>query len=331
MIGKHFPAVIVLTAVGCLAAMFLSLFTGAAMLSPFELISAAFSGDDTPEKIIFLYVRLPRTIACLAAGAGLAVSGAVIQSVLANKLASPGIIGVNAGAGLGVTICCAFYSVSGWNTAGAAFLGAFIAVMIVALAAGKTGASRSTVILGGVAVNSFLTAISEGITTLIPDIASMTSDFKTGGFAGVTPTRVYPAFIIILIALVIVFSLSNELDLLSMGEETAQGLGLHVKMFRTVFLILSALLAGAAVSFAGLLGFVGLIVPNIARKIVGGEGKRLIPICAMGGAMFVTLCDSAARVLFPPYELPAGIVMSVIGAPFFIFLLVKNKGGHSSG
>jgi len=100
---------------------------------------------------------------------------------------------------------------------------------------------------------------------------------------------------------------------------------------RTVFLALAALLAGASVSFAGLLGFVGLIIPNIARQLVGGESKRLLPVCAAGGAMFVTLCDCAARILFAPYEIPTGIVMSVIGAPFFIYLLFRHKGGHANG
>ncbi|MDE5991776.1 MAG: iron ABC transporter permease, partial [Oscillospiraceae bacterium] len=265
------------------------------------------------------------------AGAGLAVAGALIQGVLANSLASPGIIGVNAGAGLGVTLCCALGAISGWAVAGSAFVGALAAVLTVAVAARKTAASRSAVILGGVAVNSFLAAISEAITTLFSDVSSLSADFRTGGFSGVSPARLVPAGIAIIAALAVSLSLSNELDLLAMGEDTAQGLGLPVKKVRTLFLVLAAMLAGASVSFAGLLGFVGLIVPNMARRIVGGESKRILPICAVGGAAFVTLCDCIARVMFAPFEIPAGIVMSAVGAPFFIFLLFRRKGGHSRG
>lgn len=310
-----------------MASRLLSICVGAVRLSPFEF----FSGTNTAHWRIFRYARLPRTIACLLAGAGLSTSGAIIQGVLANRLASPGIIGVNAGAGLGVTVCCALGAVSGWAAAGSAFLGALFAVLAVAIAAQKTCASRSAVILGGVAVNSFLTAVSEAIITIYPEIGAYTADFRTGGFSGVTDSKLIPAGVMIIIALIVSFTLSNELDVLSMGEDTAQGLGLSVKKMRTVFLVLAALLAGASVSFAGLLGFVGLIVPNMAKRIVGGESRRLLPLCALGGAMFVTLCDCAARTLFSPYEIATGIVMSAIGAPFFIFLLYKWKGGHSRG
>ncbi|MBD5114923.1 MAG: iron ABC transporter permease [Ruminococcaceae bacterium] len=327
MRDKRFVLVISIAAFGCLLAALLSICVGAVWISPFDF----FGGFDTAEWRIFRYARLPRTLACLMAGAGLSTSGAVIQGVLANRLASPGVIGVNAGAGLGVTLCCAFGAVSGWTVAGASFAGALAAVMTVAFAAQKTYASRSAVILGGVAVNSFLTAISEGIITLYPEIGAYTADFRTGGFSGVSDSRLIPASVMIIIALAAVFTLSNELDVLSMGEDMAQGLGLPVKKMRTVFLALAALLAGASVSFAGLLGFVGLIVPNMAKRLVGGESRRLLPLCAVGGAMFVTLCDCAAKSVFSPYEIPTGIVMSAIGAPFFIFLLFKLKGGHSRG
>lgn len=320
---KKYGKVFLIVSAGCILAAVISLCVGAVWLSPAELF-----GGNTPEWRIFRYARLPRTAACLLAGAGLATAGAVIQGVLANRLASPGIIGVNAGAGLGVTVCCAFGAVYGWAVAGAAFLGALLAVLTVAFAAQKVSASRSAVILGGVAVNSFLTAVSEGIITLIPEVGAFTADFRTGGFSGVSSSRLIPAGIMIIVGLAAVFSLTNELDLLSMGEETAQGLGLSAKKMRTVFLTLAALLAGASVSFAGLLGFVGLVVPNIARKLLGGESRFLLPLSATFGAMLVTLCDCAARTLFAPYEIPTGIVLSAIGAPFFIMLLLRHKGGH---
>lgn len=294
-----------------------------------EVIQLGIGNVATPAARIFWYARLPRTAACVLSGAALAVSGAVIQGVLTNKLASPGIIGVNAGAGLAVTICCAFGVFSGWAIAGAAFGGAIAAVMLVALTAQKIGASRTTVILGGVAVNSCLNAASEAISILVPDAGMQAAGFRVGGFSNVAYARLLPAGILILVGLCVLFTLTNELDVISLGEDTAQGLGMPVKEIRTVFLGLSALLAGAAVSFSGLLGFVGLIVPHVARKLVTNESGKLLPFCAIVGAGFVTICDLLARTMFSPYEIPVGILMSFIGGPFFLFLLINRKGGHS--
>lgn len=320
-----FPA----AAVFCLAAAVCSLLLGAVPLSPRQLLQAALGGPGNTAGYIFWYARLPRTAACLLSGAALAVSGAVIQTVLSNKLASPSIIGVNAGAGLAVTVCCALGFLSGWTIALSAFGGAMASVLLVVFTARKTGASRTTVILGGVAVNSFLNALSEALTTLIPDAGVLSGDFRVGGFSSVVPARLIPAGILIVAALLVVLSLHNELDVLSLGEETAQSLGMSVRKMRTLLLVLAALLAGASVSFAGLLGFVGLIVPHAVRRLAGMESRYLLPLCALCGAGFVTACDLAARLLFIPYELPVGILMSVLGGPFFLLLLVKRKGGRT--
>lgn len=313
----------------CLTAAMLSLLLGAVGLSPAQLWQALAEGPKSTAGYIFWYARLPRTAACLLSGAALSVSGAVIQAVLSNKLASPGIIGVNAGAGLAVTVCCALGLLSGWVIALAAFGGAMISVLLVMFAAEKTGASRTTVILGGVAVNSFLGALSEALTTLVPDAGVLSGDFRVGGFSSVVPVRLVPAGILICAALVILLTLHNDLDVLALGEETARSLGMPVKRMRTFFLVLAAMLAGASVSFAGLLGFVGLIIPHAMRSLVGSESRCLLPLCAIGGAGFVTLCDLAARLLFIPYELPVGILMSVLGGPFFLMLLMKRKGGRA--
>lgn len=312
-----------------LTAAVFSLLLGAVRLTPAQLWQAFVKGPGSTAGYIFWYARLPRTLACLLSGAALAVSGAVIQSVLSNKLASPGIIGVNAGAGLAVTVCCALGLLSGWTIALSAFGGAMLSVLLVVFTAEKTGASRTTVILGGVAVNSFLGALSEALTTLIPDAGVLSGDFRVGGFASVVPVRLLPAGILILGALAVILTLRNDLEVLSLGEETARSLGMSVKRMRTLFLVLAAMLAGASVSFAGLLGFVGLIVPHALRRITGSETGLLLPLCAIGGAGFVTACDLAARLLFIPYELPVGILMSVLGGPFFLGLLLKRKGGRS--
>lgn len=320
-----FPAAILF----CLAAACLSLLLGAVRLSPGELLQALAGGPNSTAGYIFWYARLPRTLACLLSGAALAVSGAVIQAVLNNSLASPGIIGVNAGAGLAVTVCCALGLLSGWTIALSAFGGAMISVLLVVFTAEKTGASRTTVILGGVAVNAFLNALSEAVTTLIPEAGMLAGDFRVGGFSSVVPVRLLPAGLLICGALLVILTLHNDLDVLALGEDTARSLGMDVKRIRTLFLVLSAMLAGASVSFAGLLGFVGLIVPHALRSLVGSESRSLLPLCAIGGAGFVAACDLAARLLFIPYELPAGILMSVLGGPFFLFLLLKRKGGRT--
>lgn len=320
-----FPAAVLF----CLTAAVFSLLLGAVQLWPEQLWQAVLEGPRSTAGYIFWYARLPRTLACLLSGAALAVSGAVIQAVLSNKLASPGIIGVNAGAGLAVTLCCALGLLSGWAIALSAFGGAMLSVLLVMFAAEKTGASRTTVILGGIAVNSFLNALSEALTALIPDAGVLSSDFRVGGFSSVVPVRLLPAGLLICIALIVLLTLHNDLDVLALGEETAQSLGMSVKRIRTLFLVLAAMLAGASVSFAGLLGFVGLIVPHAVRNLTGSESRYLLPLCAVGGAGFVTACDLAARLVFSPFELPVGILMSVLGGPFFLALLLKRKGGRS--
>ena len=208
---------------------------------------------------------------------------------------------------------------------GAAFLGSLAAVAVITLAAYRTQASRSTVILGGVAVNAVLNAFSESVAVLVPDTAVLTAEFRIGGFSGVSHIRLIPAAVLISGALTVLLTLTNELDLLTLGDETAQGLGMSVRRTKTLFLLLAALLAGASVSFAGLLGFVGLIVPHFVRKIVGNTGRILLPACILYGGGFVTLCDLLSRTLSAPYELPVGILMAVIGGPFFVLLLLKHK------
>lgn len=317
-----------IAAAACLAAGLLSLCLGAARLSLEELYRAILAGPRDTAGFIFWYVRLPRTAGCLLSGAALAAAGMVIQTVLHNKLASPGIIGVNAGAGLAVTVCCAAGLLNGWAVAGSAFLGAMVTVLLILYVAKRAGSSRTTVILGGVAVNAILNALSEGITTLVPEIGMMTADFRVGGFGAVSHLRLIPAGILIVAALVALLLLRNELEVLSLGEETARSLGMETGKMRTLFLVLCAMLSGSAVSIAGLLGFVGLIVPHACRKILGSQCSGLLPMCALCGGAFVTACDLAARLAFAPYELPVGILLSVLGGPFFLMLLMKRKGGR---
>lgn len=301
---------------------------GSTRLSVGDMIAALAGGDlDSPEARILVYVRLPRVIAGIICGMALSVSGAVIQATLANRLASPSIIGVNAGAGLAVTLCSAFGIIGRWPLSLFSFLGAFLTVMTVSLGAKKWGASRGTVILLGVALNAFIGAISDSVTTLIPEVSVMSNDFKIGDFSAATYGKVIPAAVAVLLGVLILGALSNELDVLTLGDDNARGLGLNTGVMRVIFLMLSALLAGAAVSVCGLLSFVGLLVPHAVRRVGVSESRHLLPLCAIFGAGFVTLCDTLARVIFAPYELPVGIIMAFLGAPFFIFILIKGKGG----
>lgn len=312
-----------------LAAAVTGIALGSAALSLSEIAAAFRCGfHSSAGARIFAYSRLPRTLASLVCGAALAVSGAVIQGVLANRLASPSIIGVNAGAGLAVTLCTALGIPGGWQLSLCAFLGAFAAVMLVSLGARHWGASRGTVILIGVAMNALLGAVSDTITAILPEVGVMSNHFKIGEFSAVSYPRLIPAAVIIPAVIGLLLTMHNELDVLTLGEDNARGLGMNTDLMRTLFLLSAALLAGCAVSLAGLLSFVGLLIPHAVRRVAGSRSLHVMALCAIYGAAFVCLCDTVARTAFSPYEIPVGIIMAYLGAPFFVFILVKGKGGH---
>lgn len=307
-----------------------SLCLGAVSVAPEDVVRALLGGGGgAAASRIVLFARLPRTCGSLLAGAALAVSGAVIQGVLNNPLAAPNIIGVNSGAGLAAALCCAMAPTAVAAVPFAAFLGALTGVLLVLFIAERTGAARITLVLAGVAVSSMFSAGIDAVVTFVPDALNGYSDFRIGGVAGLSMSRIVPAFWVILIALALVFSLAGELDILLLGTDTARSLGLPAKSLRLVLLALAAALAGAAVSFAGLLGFVGLVVPHIMRRLLGEESLPLLAGSALGGAALLTMCDLLARMLFAPYELPVGIVLALAGGPFFIWLLLRQRGGRT--
>ena len=310
-----------------LCAACLSLCVGAVMVSPAEL----FAKDHASVAFrILRYSRLPRTCCSLLAGAALAVSGAVIQNVLSNPLAAPNIIGVNAGAGFMAALCCAFLPGNLQILPAASFAGALISVLTVLVVSRTAGSSRITLVLAGVAISSLFSAGTDAILTFVPDALSGYMDFRVGGFSGVTLNQLKAPSVMIAVSLAAVLCMSRSMDILALGSETAKSLGLSVRPVRLVLLVLAAALAGAAVSFCGLLGFVGLLVPHMIRRLTGGDALVLLIGSALGGAFLVTLCDTLARSLFSPYELPAGIVLAFIGAPFFLWLLFHQKEGDGS-
>lgn len=324
-LGKLFLLLILLTVLAALA----SICFGPVFVSPAQVPQILLGQvTGTVEADIVLLARLPRTVGCLLAGMALAVSGAVIQSVLHNPLAAPNIIGVNSGAGLLVVLVGALAPHALWLTPLAAFFGALLGVLVVLFIAERTGASRITLVLAGVAVSNIFSAGIDAVVTFFPDAVLGYSDFRIGGLTNLSFNRLTPAFWVMLAAMVILFSLTSELDILALGSDTARSLGLPVKQLRLVFLALAAALAGAAVSFSGLLGFVGLIVPHIMRRCIGEDSRPLLLSCALGGAALLTFCDLAARMLFAPFELPVGIVLSLAGGPFFIWLLLRQRGGR---
>lgn len=281
-------------------------------------------GKQGYENILW-HIRIPRVAACALAGAGLSLAGAVIQNVLQNPLAGPNIIGVNAGAGLAVVLTSALFQTANKAIPFAAFTGALSATMFIYFLAKKTGASKVTLVLAGVCVNSFLNAIADVVHTFNEDTLTGTYGFRLGGFTSVSVKILLPAGVLILLAMTVVLLLGNELEILSLGEDVASSIGMHTKFYRFLFLILASMLAGASVSFAGLLGFVGLIAPHISRRIVGEECAFFLPFSALFGALFVMVCDLAARTCWAPYEIPTGIILSVVGAPFFLYLLFRQK------
>ena len=312
-----------------LAAVAAGLFFGSVPVSPGQVLLALTGGggSSVPAKIV-LYTRLPRVLGAILAGAALAVSGVVIQQCLHNPLASPGILGVNAGAGLAVAVVCAIFPLAQGLTPLVAFLGALGAVSLILFLSRATGSSRMTVVLAGVAVSNIFSAGIDAVVTLVPDALNAVSDFRIGGFSGVTLVKIAPGGWLIVLALAGVFSLAGSMDILALGDETAHSLGLRVSRTRFLLLTLAAALAGAAVSFAGLLGFVGLIVPHAMRRFVGEQSLPLLLASALGGGFFLTACDLLARTLFAPYVLPVGIVLSFTGGPFFLWLLYRQRGGR---
>ena len=319
---KNNRSILLLASILLLFSFFISLSFGSVDLSPRELLEALRGGARGTGGFIFYYSRLPRSVAAVASGFALALSGAILQKVLGNRLAAPGIIGVNSGAALSYTVALLFGAVSGWVLSAASFLGALVSSLLVVLLSRKIRASRSTVLLAGVSLNYIFSAFTEILANLFPKEVGMGGDFKVGGFSSLSFLRLYPAAALIALAGAVAFSLSNQLEVLSLGDDEAKSLGMDTGRMRFLFVVLSASLAGAAVSFSGLLGFVGLVVPNLVKKITKGRSSYYLPITALSGGILVAVADTLSRVVFRPYEVPVGILLALIGGPVFLFMVL---------
>ena len=309
---------------------FISIGNGAVELSPLQIVKTLLYEKDTSNYQIIWNVRLPRTIVALLVGISLSLAGAILQGVMRNPLASPSTIGVSAGAGLMALIILILFPSYYYLVPFGAFLGALGATLLIYLLAWNEGVMPTRLILAGVAVSSLFGAGNNALMTFYPDRVSGVLGFMVGGLSAINWQDVRMIFPYTILGMTILMFLPNKLNILMLGDEVATGLGLDVEKTRLVFIILSSILAGAAVSVVGLLGFVGLIVPHITRMLIGSDYKYLFPGTIFMGASVLMLCDTLSRVLFAPMEIPVGIIMSAFGAPFFLYLLRKrdNANGH---
>lgn len=304
---------------------FISLSNGAVKIPVDEIINAIFSKEDNINRQVIWNVRLPRTIVAGLVGVCLSLSGAILQGVMRNPLAGPNIIGVSAGGGLAALILLILFPEFYYLAPIGAFIGSLLATLFIYILAWKEGALPTRLILAGVAVSSLLNAGINSLMTFYPDRVAGVISFMVGGLSATTWIQVKMILPYAILGTILVLLLPTKLNVLMLGDEIATGLGLNVERTRFIFIILSSLLAGAAVSVVGLLGFVGLMVPHIARLFIGSDYRYLFPGAIFLGGTVVMLCDTVARVLFSPMEIPVGIIMSALGAPFFLFLLRRNE------
>jgi iron complex transport system permease protein len=292
---------------------------------------------DPSTEVIVWQLRLPIVVGTALVGAALAVAGALFQAILRNPLADPFLIGTSSGAALGAAI--AFVLPFGTLAASTffpltsllAFIGALLTIFFVYFLARSGGETPVvTLILAGVVVNSVLTAVQTVLLTLAPagspfaDIAALFS-WLAGGVSVTDWAPVLLVAILIVPGIVLACCLAGVLDAFGLGEESATYLGLHVERYKLLIIALASLITAAAVSVSGLIGFVGLVTPHVMRLLLGPRHRLLLPAAALGGALFLVLADLLARVVLAPNVLPDGVFTALVGAPFFLFLLRKNK------
>ncbi|MBH8599117.1 MULTISPECIES: iron ABC transporter permease [unclassified Thermoactinomyces] len=278
---------------------------------------------------IIVGIRLPRELGAAIVGAAFAVSGAIMQGMTRNSLADPGLLGLNAGASMALACAFAFHFTSDYlSIMIVSFIGAGIGAGLVfglgSLRPGGMSPIRLT--LAGAAVSALLTALAEGI-ALYYKLSQNLAFWTAGGVSGTNWLQLKLVFPAIVVGMVMAVMLSKGLTVLSFGEEMAKGLGQRTVWTKAVLTVAVLILAGAAVSLAGPVSFVGLIAPHIVRYLVGTDYRWIIPCSAVFGSIFMVLADTAARMVNAPYETPVGAIVSIIGVPFFLYL--ARKGGRT--
>ncbi len=333
--------VLIWAAVGLLIAVIASFAVGPLRLPPMEVLQAIGvklgladpASVSTRDLAVVWQLRIPRALLGAMVGAALAMAGASLQGLFGNPLADPGIVGVTQGAALGAVsaIVLGAGAFGAWTLPLAAFTGAGGAITLTYLLARPgQGSGTSTLLLVGIAIAAFCSAMI-GFLTYIASESELQSlvFWQMGSLAQadwMDVIAVAPVFVLGTIALL---RLATPLDMLALGERQAQHLGLDVKRTRLKLIAFSALLVGAAVAFAGSIGFVGLVVPHVVRLLVGPGHRWLLPVSAVAGALLIVVADTAARTLDPPSEIPLGLFSAALGAPFFLWLVMRQR--HRSG
>ena len=339
---KKFSRQLLINLVLLILALLLSVAVGSVFISPaafFRVIGGSLAGKPPADAalqtfaVIIYRLRLPRTILMLLVGAALGGSGAAYQGLFRNPLADPYLIGVASGAGLGAVLAM---SIRFPYTTGrmfiiplAAFAGAILTILVVyQLARVGHAVPITNLILAGVATSAFTTALTSFLMINASGDVRRALVWLLGGSTLTGWQPVLAALPYILIGLVVMLAMGHRLNVLQFGDEQARQLGVNVEQVRLIVIAASSLATAAAIAFAGIIGFVGLIVPHIMRLIVGGDYRRLLPLSIVGGATLLLISDVLARVLMAPQELPVGIITALAGAPFFFFILRRAKQQH---
>ena len=323
-IGKWRMLVLIAFAILAILGCGVSLLKGSVDISYTDIWRILIENGTSAKDQIILNIRLPRTVVAALVGMNLSLSGAILQAVMKNPLADPHIIGISSGAGLAGVMIMILYPAMEYLITPVAFLGAMGAAICIYILAWKGGIRPVRIILAGVAVSAFLGSGISALMIFYSDRVHGALMWMVGGLAA----RSWPHVDIILpyaiIGMILAFLGAKHLNILQLGDEIARGLGLNVEVTRIAMTAIAALLAASAVSVVGLLGFVGLIVPHAARLIIGSDYRFLLPASALLGIAVVTISDTFARIIFSPIELPVGVIMAFIGAPFFLFLLRRE-------
>ncbi|WJV17667.1 iron ABC transporter permease [Rossellomorea marisflavi] len=322
----YIPALSILIIVLC--ATFLVSVTFGAADTTLSDVWGALTNTRSGDKISILQeLRFPREVAAILVGAALSVSGAIMQGMTRNPLADPGLLGLTAGANAALAAALAFLpSIGPFGIMLACFIGAAVgAGLVFGIGAAKRGGfSPFRIVLAGAAVSAFLFAVSEGI-GLYFKLSKDISMWTAGGLIGTTWNQIYIIGPSILLCVIISMRFSRQLTILSLNEEVAVGLGQRTVLVKSALFILTVILAGSAVALVGNMAFLGLMVPHIARALTGTDYRTIIPVSVVLGSTFMLLADTIGRTVNAPYETPVAAIVSMMGLPFFLFIV--RKGG----
>lgn len=314
----------VLTAVAMFILFIFAVNTGSLKVTPSELFSGLFI-EYNPDVATIYDLRFPRIFIAMLGGAATAVSGVLLQAVMKNPLADPGIIGVSSGASLVAVIVTAFFPSLFFLTPMLAFIGGLVAFLLVYSLSWKGGLSPLRIILVGVAVNALCTGLMSAFNSATGSSYTGVASIVNANITQKTWDDFRTLAVYVVIGLVASFFVTNQCNLLSLEDKTARSLGMNVTRSRIVISVIAVLLASISTAVVGAISFLGLIVPHIARLLVGSNHKVLVPYSILLGAFTLLLADTIGRTVASPYEISAAVVMSVIGGPFFIFLLRRSK------